>query len=741
VILYTSGTTSDPKGVVLSHANIVAEGDAVFQVINVTEQDAVLGVLPLFHALAQLANLLLPFWVGARVVFLEQLNTTELLRALRERDCSAFCCVPQFFYLIHDRILKEVGAAGAATRTLFKLALQVNGWLRDRIGLNLWRLVFRRVHAVLGARMRLLLTGGSRFDPAVAGDMRRLGFDILQAYGLTECSGAATVTPPNSWSIDDVGTALPGVSLAIEPRQDDAGAARDGEVLIRGPIVMQGYWNRPDMNAVVLRDGWLRTGDLGFIDGRGRLHITGREKEVIVLSSGKNIHPEELEKHYSRSPFIKEICVLGLAREGEPSAERLHAVVVPNLDAMRERRIVNARELIRFELEGLSVHLPAHKRALGFDVWMQDLPRTTTRKLKRFEIARLLHEQHRRKRGERAAPAAEDTAWTSDPHVASVLAMVRETVPDAPLLRDANLELDLGLDSMERVELLTRLQQHAGIVVSDETAAGLFTLGDVVEALRQGRTGTQAAPDDPWEQVFEQAPASDGYLAGLDRPRPFVAVTMWIGLRLLRGVARVVAGLRVGGVEHLPAQGPYIICPNHESYLDGFLLACALPFRALRSIFFVGATEYFQTRVTSALARLCNIVPVDPDANLVRAMQAGAYGLRKGKVLILFPEGERSIDGEVKAFRKGAALLATRLGVPIVPVAIAGAFEIWPRSRPVNWRGLWPIGRPRLRLRFGPAVAPDELRAVSSGDDGRAADWLRETVISLRRADGTAETS
>jgi len=733
VILYTSGTTSDPKGVVLSHANILAEGDAVFELVKVSERDAVLGVLPLFHALAQMANLLLPFWVGARVVFLEQLNTTELLRALRERDCSAFCCVPQFFYLIHQRITREVASASVATRTAFNLLLGVNGWLRDHLGTNLGRTFFRRVHDALGVRMWLLVTGGSRFDPEVARDMRRLGFDILQAYGLTECSGAATVTPPASWSIDDVGPALPGVELKIDPRTREDGTARDGEVLIRGPIVMQGYWNRPDVNAVVLRDGWLHTGDLGFIDDRGRLHITGREKEVIILSSGKNIYPEELEQHYGQSAFVKEICVLGLAREGEPSAERLHAVVVPDLEVMRERRIVNARELIRFELESLSVHLPPHKRVLGFDVWMQDLPRTTTRKLKRFEIARLVQDELRHEQLAGAKPGVEDATWASDPHVASVLAVVRESVIDAPLRRDGNLELDLGLDSMERVELLTKVQHRLGVVIDEERAAQLFTLGDVVEALREGRSIDTTARDDPWEHVLDQASGSDEYLAALERSKPVASVVMWAGMRAIRAFAHVVGRFRVSGVEHLPAEGPYLICPNHESYLDGFLLACVLPFRTLRSVFFVGATEYFQTTVTSALAKMWNIVPVDPDANLVRAMQAGAYGLRRGKVLVLFPEGERSIDGEVKAFRKGAAILATRLGVPIVPVALDGVFDLWPRSRPVNWKGLWPVGRPRMRLRFGPPIGPDELRTASGGDDGLAADRLRDTVLSLRR--------
>ena len=192
VILYTSGTTSDPKGVVLTHGNLLAERAGAFDVVGVDEHDTILGVLPLFHALAQMANLLLPFSIGARVVFLETVNTTELLRALAERKVTIFACVPQFFYLIHQRVMTQVARSNLVVRWLFSGMLAVNGATR-RVGLNLGSVLFRRVHAVLGGRMRVMVTGGSRFDPAIGADLFRLGFNILQGYGLTETSGAATL--------------------------------------------------------------------------------------------------------------------------------------------------------------------------------------------------------------------------------------------------------------------------------------------------------------------------------------------------------------------------------------------------------------------------------------------------------------------------------------------------------------------------------------------------------------------
>ncbi len=406
VILYTSGTTSDPKGVVLSHANLLAERRAAFEVVDVTEEDCLLGVLPLFHALAQMANLLLPFSIGARVVFLETLNTTELLRALAERNVTIFACVPQFFYLIHQRVTGELARRGAAARAVFRALLALNGACRQ-VHLNCGRLLFGRVHRVLGGRMRLMVTGGSKFDARVGADLWRMGFDILQAYGLTETSGAATLMRPGDRHLETVGQALPGVEIRIGPPEAGEDAQTDGEVLIRGPVVMQGYFNRPDATAAALVDGWLHTGDLGRLDGDGRLVITGRRKEIIVLSSGKNIYPEEIEAAYRTSPFVKEICVLGLARPGEPAAERLHAVVVPDDAMLAERKVSNVGDLLRFEMEGASVHLPHHKRVLGYEIWMEPLPRTTTGKIKRFEVERRVRQAAERREAARAPEVAE----------------------------------------------------------------------------------------------------------------------------------------------------------------------------------------------------------------------------------------------------------------------------------------------------------------------------------------------
>ncbi|MCC6989138.1 MAG: AMP-binding protein, partial [Acidobacteria bacterium] len=722
VILYTSGTTSDPKGVVLTHGNLAGERESAFAAVHVDEQDAVLGVLPLFHSLAQMANLLLPFAVGARVVYLETMNTTDLLKALAERRITIFACVPQFFYLIHQRVMGEVAKGGWLQQRIFRMLLALNLRLRG-VGVNIGPKVFGRVHKVLGGHMRLLITGGSKFDPAIGKDLYALGFTIQQAYGLTETSGAATLNRPDEAHIDTVGRILPGNELKIFPPE---GEAEDGEIAIRGPIVMQGYYNRPDANAEVFRDGWFLTGDLGRLDSEGRLTITGRKKEIIVLASGKNIYPEEIEAQYRKSAVIKEICVMGVMRPGEPTTERLHAVVVLNDEVLKARKIANAGDLLRFEMESAGAGLPSHKRVLGYDVWFEPLPRTTTGKLKRFQIQRMLQERDAAREVEAARPlSGVDQEWLDEPHVADAAALVRQRAKgDATLRPDANLEIDLGLDSMERVELLTELEQRFGVKVPEAVVHEITTVRQLVEAVRPQGQATGGAVDAAWATLLADVPPpTDPVLGRLLESRPIVTRLFWLGARV---AGRLLTRVEVSGLEHLPANGPYLICPNHQGYFDAFLLCSVLPYHVFRRMFVVGAAEYFQTPLMQWLARQANLVPVDPDSALVSAMKAGAFGLSHNRVLLLFPEGERSIDGTVKRFKKGAPILAAHVGVPIVPVALKGIWEMWPRTKPLDWRyvGVWRSHRVRIGIGAPLSVPPGEPYAD-------AATRLRTTVDAL----------
>jgi long-chain acyl-CoA synthetase len=739
-LLYTSGTTADPKGVMLTHANLLAEVEAVFNWVDLGPGDALLGVLPMFHVLAQMANLMIPLVKGARVVYLETLNTTELLRALRERNITAFAVVPQFFYLIHDRIFHEVEKRGALTRKVFKSLMVFNRTLR-KLGLNAGPVLFSKVHETLGTKMRYLVTGGSRFDPEIAKDFYDLGIDVLQAYGLTETTAAVFVNSPGHNVIGSVGKAMKGVEAKIvyatndlQPQED--GGPATGEIALRGAVVMKGYWNRPDATAAVLRDGWFYTGDLGYLDAEGNLFITGRKKELIVLSNGKNVYPEEVEAHYLKSPHIKELAVMGL--EGKPGegGDRLHAVIVPNFDVLRQKKIVNAREIIRYDIEGLSPQIASTKRIGSYEIWQEDLPRTTTRKIKRFEVERRVKAKQARKLADDSdlpverPLTAEETAWLDQPDVQRALTIVREPAHQAPatLRPTHSLELDLGLDSMQRVELLSKIEEQMGGNVEESQLAEIYTVRDLVDAVLHSAASGAGGPGTRttfagWKAILAEEPDTAEVLC-LIRPQRISGAFWYMVSRLIQVISLDRFDLHLRGMEKLPRTGPYIISSNHQSYLDAPILGSVLPPDVFDRTFAVGTSEIFGKGFMLRLARSLRIVVVDPDANLIPAMRAGAFGLRQGRPLILYPEGERSIDGTPKIFKKGAAILSIHMQVPIVPVAIEGFYDAWPRSKP--FQKFVP-----LKMVFGDPILPPPESEASEAAYEKLTAQLKARVVEM----------
>jgi len=731
-LLYTSGTTADPKGVMLTHANFLGEVEAVFNWVDLGPTDALLGVLPLFHVLAQMANLLLPLVKGSRVVYLETLNTTELLRALNERNITAFAVVPQFYYLIHERIHQEIAKRGAITQKIFSAMVAMNRTLR-KVGINAGPILFRKVHDTMGPKMRYLATGGSRFDPEIMRDFHDLGIDILQALGLTETTAAIFVNSPHDNVIGSVGKAMKGVEgKIVDPQPQEEGPAV-GEVAVRGAVVMKGYWNRPDATAAVMRDGWFLTGDLGYFDADNNLFLTGRKKEVIVLSNGKNVYPEEIEAHYLKSPFIKELAVMGL--EGA-SGERLHAVVVPNFDALRQKKIVNAKEAVRFDIESLSQQIASTKRIGSYEIWQDDLPRTTTRKIKRFEVEKRVKANQARKLADDSdLPAekpltAEESEWLERPEVQRGLKVVRDAARTAPsnLRPTHNLELDLGLDSMTRVELLSRIEEELGGDVEESQLAEIYTVRDLLDAVLESAASGAGGPGTRpafagWKAILAEDPDPDAVIS-LVRPQPVSAAFWYMVSRLIQVISLDRFHLRVEGIENLPASGAYIISSNHQSYIDPLILAGVLPPSVFEKVFAVGTSEIFGEGWMLWLARTLRVVVVDPDANLIPAMRAGAFGLRQGRPLILYPEGERSIDGTPRIFKKGAAILSIHMQVPIVPVAIDGFYDAWPRNK--SFQKFAP-----LKIRIGkPIMPPAESEASEAAYEKLTAE-LKARVVEM----------
>jgi long-chain acyl-CoA synthetase len=424
---------------------------------------------------------------------------------------------------------------------------------------------------------------------------------------------------------------------------------------------------------------------------------------------------------------------MGLAnRPGEPLSERLHAVIVPDFDVLRERKIVNAREVIRFDVENLSMELPGAKRILSFDLWRDPLPRTTTRKLKRFEIQRRVmageHAGEETTPAVAAEPTGEEALWLSDPEVQKAMVVVRAaSKAQKPVVPSSNLELDLGFDSMERVELVVALERELGAEVDDRVISQVYTVRELVDTIRQARGSAAAIGARPslpgWEAVLASEPDDPGVLAPLNSS-PLLAFGWFVFGKFVAVFMRVFFRLRVSGKEKLPKKGPFILSPNHQSFLDGPVVASQIPWRLFKDMFYVGTSEIFGTGLLNFLGRTFKLVPVDPDSNLVNAMRAGAFGLKQGKNLVLYPEGERSIDGTPKKFKKGAAILAAHLNVPIYPVALEGFYDAWPRSRKFPRLS-------RLRVRFGDPIEPPAAEKYSEETYRQLTERLRDRVVEM----------
>src|SRR5208337_3800446 len=432
-----------------------------------------------------------------------------------------------------------------------------------------------------------------------------------------------------------------------DPQPVEELAPPAGEIAIRGAPVMKGYWNRPEATAEVLRDGWLYTGDLGYFDSGGNLFITGRRKEVIVLANGKNVYPEEVEAHYLQAPSVKEICVMALeARPGDPASDRLHAVLVPDFELLRERKIVNAKEAIRFEIEALSHKIASTKRLGSYDIWQEDLPRTTTRKLKRFQIEKKVRELQQNRNGdsdvgevEPPTPVTNDEQqWLEREDVKRALAIVRESSRESSRFQfDAirpnhNLELDLGLDSMQRIELLTALEQQLGGDVPEAQLAEIYSVRDLVDAVVSSASrgeGQASAAAPGWSTILSE-PVTDPEILALAGHNIFAEVFFFLLGKLIYLFALDRFHLKMRGLENLPEKGPYLLCSNHQSYIDPLVMAGALPFRLFRDTFALGTSDIFGTGFMRRLARWLRVAVLDPDANLVPAMRAGAFGLSQG---------------------------------------------------------------------------------------------------------------
>ncbi|MBK8464491.1 MAG: AMP-binding protein [Chloracidobacterium sp.] len=742
LLMYTSGTTGTPKGVPLTHGNIVGELSGVNDVLKLSDKERILSLLPLFHAYLQIVNLWVATTFGPQVGYLKELTPAELSESMKIFKPTILTTVPRLWYLFHKKIFDAVAAKPKPVQMLFRSMLKLNGISRDTLGVNLGNKLFGQVHESFGGQLRIAISAGSRFDDAVAADFHRLGFTIIQGYGLTETSGAATATYEDDNRVGSVGKPMKGAEIKIlDPDKDGV-----GEVLIRGTMVFDGYFRNPTATAEAFtEDGWFRSGDLGRIDKDGFLYIVGRGKDVIVLPSGKNVHPEDLEVHYLKCPLVAELAIIGVADESEAfaGAEKLAAVIVPDFSYLKQAKIANSKEAIRHELDSLGRELPEYQRVRDYIIRSEPLPRTATNKIKRFQL------KNEVETGEIAAEAKEAKTWeltASDTAMLetnagrSVVEAIKQNAKDLEIVHPAmNLEIDLGLDSLARAETFAALEQAFSTEFVGDEAAQVLTVANVIELVNRhgGETTEAVSVDLNWGKIVREADDDFPEVQGILKDRPVFSIFAFAVYKCFHLFFRVFTRLEVYGLNNLKElsklnklgklENPFLICPNHQSFLDPFVICSTYPFALFKNIFHVGASEFFNNAFMRFVAKMLNVVPVNPDTELMRAMKAGAIGLKHGKILNIYPEGERAFDGELHNFKKGAAILATELDIPIVPIAIDGLYKVWPRK---SWR----IRPAKVKMTIGtPFYAKDVIgvHGLKMSDDDKysaVTSYLKQTI-------------
>ncbi len=720
-LTYTSGTTGTPKGVPLTHSNIYHEAVGCQEVMHIKETEVVLSVLPLFHVFAQVVNLWVIASTGGSVYYVKELAPAELTKAFETKEITLLTGVPRLWYLFHKKVFDNVAQQSIIVRTLFDKLLKTNFFLREKFNINLGKKFFGKVHDGFGGKLNITISAGSRFDEKIARDYHALGFTLIQGYGLTETTGAISCTRFEDNVVGSVGKAINYSETKIGELNDEGA----GEVLIKGKMVFSGYYKNPEATKEAFTaDGWFKSGDLGRFDANNNLHIVGRSKDVIVLPNGKNIHPEDLEVHYSKTPMVGEMCIIGVKDESSnmAGAEKLIAVVVPDFDYLKKNNIANSREAIRHEFDDLGRELPEYQRVREYIVRSEPLPRTATRKVRRFEVAKEIADHKFGANGD--APLVkkleftdEDRALMDSPIGRRLTKLIKQNSEQAETIHPAmSLEIDFGLDSLSRAEVFAGLEQAFNIEFDGDEAANALTVKEVAALVEKQAGGAGAEIVETnfnWGAIVRESDNQMPEVAGVLKSRPFSMALIYAVFKVFNLIARVFFRLKVSGKENVEnLKRPFIIAPNHQSYLDPFILTSEYSFDNLKNSFAVGASQFFESSVMQKIAAFLNTVPVDADTQLLKAMKISAVGLKHGKSLVIFPEGTRGFDGNLNEFKKGAAILAVELDVPIVPVALDGFYKVWSRdSNKINFA--------ETAIRFGKSFTPREITTPEMTDEAK----------------------
>src|SRR5687767_3608523 len=458
-LIFTSGTTGQPKGVMLSHRNLTSMVSMLSSVFDMTTRDGVLSVLPLHHTFEFSTGFLTPLSRGAQITYMPELTSDALARAIKNGHVTGMVGVPALWELLHRRIKNRLYERSEWIGKTADNLIKMNAWLRDNTPFNFGQALFYPIHEGLGGRIRYFVSGGSALSEKIQRDFQGLGFTILEGYGLTEASPVLTVTrPENRMLSGSVGRPLPGVEVRIaEP--DSSGV---GEVIARGPNVMLGYYSDENATRSALVERWLYTGDLGKLDDDGNLFLVGRSKEIIVDTNGKNVYPDELEEIYSDSPYVKELSIVGLP---DGIGEKVACLVVADDEYDISLSRADLRRRVEEHFRDVSASLPYFKRVKVLHFTDIELPRTATRKVKRREVLATLEALEQNQKVTKAS-GGNDSSVSEARWIIDIVATVSNR-PRSEISQQTRLA-DLGFDSLMFVELATAIENAGGSISAPE---------------------------------------------------------------------------------------------------------------------------------------------------------------------------------------------------------------------------------------------------------------------------------
>jgi long-chain acyl-CoA synthetase len=665
-IVFTSGTTAEPKGVVITHGNLLSnitpletEIARYLKYERFVHPVRFLNLLPLSHVFGQFLGIFLPQLMGGVVVFQHSLKPSEVMATIRRERISVVVTVPRVLQSLKEKIERDLEDEGALQN--------FEREFRDAEGkhfLHRWW-IFRRIRRQFGWKFWALISGGAALDTRTEQFWDRLGYAVIQGYGLTETTSLISVNHPFRLGKGSIGKVLEGREVKL---------AADGEILVRGGGVAAGYWNGNELQPVTGEEGWYRTGDIGELDADRNLYFKGRKKDVIVTPGGMNIYPEDLEAALRRQREVKEAVVIPLPRDG--NAEPCAVMVLRNAEKNPELILKQANE-----------SLSAYQRMNAWFVWPEnDFPRTSTQKPRRNVIAQVVQAHLSQKATQTASPSP----------LAELIGRVTGRLP-AGVSSTANLESDLNLSSLDRVELLSTLEDRYQIDLTETPFAAVRTVGDL-ERMLQGKVP---------RRVHYHYP---GWV--LRWPVTWIRLSMHY--LFLRPAVFLLGWPHVEGRDNLRGErGPVLVICNHIGDVDPGFVLTALPAHLRHRLAVATGGEALEVLRTPPPARgfiagaydrvkwalgvsLLNLFPLPREAGFRESFAYAGECVDRGYNVLVFPEGHHTTDGTLRPFRAGIGLLAKHLSVPIVPMRIDGLFERKQAGKKFAWPGQVrvKIGRP-----------------------------------------------